>query len=414
MKIRNVSFAEGASAFFFDDQKAIKGGAVQDGFAYTGTPQTPGFARVRQAGKAICVALELDNGRFAFGDCAAVQYSGAGGRDPLLDPRIHIPFLEKEIRPIIEGMELTSFRETTARLEKSAPRGLHTALRYGLSQALLYAQAEAAGLIPAEVVAREWGLPLIDEPVPLFGQTGDDRYANADKMILKGVDVLPHGLINRVEGKLGTHGEKLKEYLDWLSRRIRMLRMDEAYAPVLHVDVYGTIGLIFGDRPDAVAEYLASLEACAAPFELYVEGPVDVGHRERQIDALGAIKNRLERIASPVRIVADEWCNTLGDIRDFADARCCHMIQIKTPDLGGLQDIVDAVLHCKAVGVEAYQGGTCNETDLSARACVHLAMAARPERLLAKPGMGFDEGYCIGVNEMERIRAVFRMRRSHG
>jgi methylaspartate ammonia-lyase len=115
-----------------------------------------------------------------------------------------------------------------------------------------------------------------------------------------------------------------------------------------------------------------------------------------------------------VRIVADEWCNTLRDIKDFADARCCHMIQIKTPDLGGLQDIVDAVLHCKAGGVEAYQGGTCNETDLSARACVHLAMAARPERLLAKPGMGFDEGYCIGINEMERIRSVFRMRRSHG
>jgi methylaspartate ammonia-lyase len=89
------------------------------------------------------------------------------------------------------------------------------------------------------------------------------------------------------------------------------------------------------------------------------------------------------------------------------------MIQIKTPDLGSLADIVDAVLYCKAVGVEAYQGGTCNETDLSARLCAHLAMASRPERLLAKPGMGFDEGYCITKNEMARIGAVFDMRRRH-
>jgi len=60
--------------------------------------------------------------------------------------------------------------------------------------------------------------------------------------------------------------------------------------------------------------------------------------------------------------------------------------------------------------MEAYQGGTCNETDVSARACVHLAMAARPERMLAKPGMGFDEGFMIVNNEMERIIAVLKAR----
>jgi methylaspartate ammonia-lyase len=60
--------------------------------------------------------------------------------------------------------------------------------------------------------------------------------------------------------------------------------------------------------------------------------------------------------------------------------------------------------------MEAYQGGTCNETDLSARTCVHLAMATRPERMLAKPGMGFDEGFTVVNNEMERIIAVLRSR----
>jgi methylaspartate ammonia-lyase len=437
MRIRNVSFVEGASAFFFDDQRAIKGGAVHDGFSYGGRPTTSGFVRVRQPGKAISVVLELENGRIAIGDCAAVQYSGAGGRDPLLDPERYIPYLERHLRPLLEGAEIVPFREAAAAIDalrfpdppeervsatganpsgtyrEAEPRRLHTALRYGLTQALLAARAEALGKIPAEIVAEEWGLPLISSPVPIFGQSGDDRYANADKMILKGVDALPHALINNVDEKLGRDGQKLREYLRWLASRIEALRMSDGYAPSIHVDVYGTIGQIFGDDAVKVADYLASLEADAAPFPLYVEGPVDMEQKEKQIEVLEKIVLRLKAIGSPVKVVADEWCNTFEDIREFADTKCCHMIQIKTPDLGSLADIVDAVLYCRKAGVEAYQGGTCNETDVSARSCAHLAMASRPERLLAKPGMGFDEGFCITKNEMARIGAVFEMRRRH-
>lgn len=434
MKITKAAFVGGTSAFFFDDQRAIKGGAVHDGFAYRGEPVTPGFSRVRQSGRSISVVLFLEDGRVAAGDCAAVQYSGAGGRDPLLDPERYIPLLQREVAPVLEGMELRSFRENAAIVDalrvrdlppSDAPQGarrggrrggageptrLHTALRYGLTQALLAAQAEAEGILMTEVVAREWALPSIPDPVPVFGQSGDDRYANADKMILKGVDALPHGLINNLDEKLGRDGGKLREYLRWLARRIETLRDRDDYAPAIHVDVYGTIGQLYGDDPLKVADYLASLEADAAPFPLYVEGPVDVEERTRQIDVMGTISDRLLQRGSPVKVVADEWCNTLQDIKDFADAGCCHMIQIKTPDLGGLQDIVDAVLYCKERGIEAYQGGTCNETDLSARACVHLAMASRPERMLAKPGMGFDEGFCLVSNEMARIGTILRNR----
>ena len=86
------------------------------------------------------------------------------------------------------------------------------------------------------------------------------------------------------------------------------------------------------------------------------------------------------------------------------------MVQIKTPDLGGINNTVDAVVYCKQHGMGAYQGGTCNETDISARACVHLAMATKPDLMLAKPGMGFDEGYTIVHNEMQRISAIITAR----
>jgi methylaspartate ammonia-lyase len=132
--------------------------------------------------------------------------------------------------------------------------------------------------------------------------------------------------------------------------------------------------------------------------------------KTRQIENLAAITQKLRGMGSQVKIVADEWCNTYEDVRDFCDANACDMVQIKTPDLGGIQNIVESILYCKKTGMEAYQGGTCNETDVSARICVHLAVAARADRMLAKPGMGFDEGYTIVNNELERILAVLRLR----
>ncbi len=413
MKISKALFVPGSSAFYFDDQRAIKSGAGHDGFFYTGTPATPHFKTVRIAGETVSVLLLLEDGNIAAGDCAAVQYSGAGGRDPLFLAADYLPLLQTRIRPLLEGRTVGSFREMAAELENLEfdGRRLHTAVRYGLSQALLSARALEQRKLMAEVVCEEYGLPVIAEPVPIFGQTGDDRYANADKMILKGVDVLPHALINNVDEKLGRDGELLREYIRWLTQRIRDFRPDPSYRPSLHIDVYGTIGQIYDQNPGRVADYLASLEADAAEFPLYIEGPVDAEEKPLQIELLGRIRESLRRRGSAVKIVADEWCNTFEDVRDFTDAACCDMVQIKTPDLGGIQNTIESVLYCRTHGMEAYQGGTCNESDVSARACVHAAVAARAERLLAKPGMGFDEGFMIVRNEMERILAVLKTRR---
>jgi methylaspartate ammonia-lyase len=413
MKIVQALFVPGSSAFYFDDQKAIKAGAPHDGALYGGAPVTPGFRAVRVAGEALSVMLRLEDGSWAVGDCAAVQYSGAGGRDPLFLAADSLPLLEGRIRPLLEGAEVGPFREMAGRFEalEFDGRRLHTAIRYGLSQALLHARALATRRIMAEVVCEEYGLPVVAEPVPIFGQSGDDRYINVDKMIMKRVDVLPHGLINNVQTKLGHEGELLREYIGWIVERIRRFRADESYRPTLHIDVYGTVGIICALKPKRVADYLASLEPVAAEFPLYIEGPVDAGEKPRQMELLAAIRSELRAKGSQVKIVADEWCNTYEDVVDFTEARCCDQVQIKTPDLGGIQNTIEAVLFCRDHGMEAYQGGTCNETEVSARACVHAAVAARAERLLAKPGMGFDEGFMIVRNEMERVLAVLRARR---
>lgn len=408
MKITKVIFAPGNSAFFFDDQRAIKAGAVHDGFVYAGNPVTEGFPAIRTAGDAVSILLVLEDGSVAVGDACAVQYSGAGGRDPLFLASRYVPFMERHLRPLLEGFELSTFRADTDYFEHIEVEGkrLHTAIRYGLSQALLDAHARAAGCFKTEVVLREWNLPARFEPVPLFGQSGDDRYDAVDKMILKQVDALPHGLINNIPDKLGQNGEKLQEYITFLANRIRRLRQNPAYTPALHIDVYGTIGIIFDHDIQKIVDYLAGLTAFSQEFPLYIEGPVDMGEKNAQMEALLSIRRGLSAAGAPVKIVADEWCNTYEDVVDFTQAQCCDMVQIKTPDLGGIQNVVDAVLYCNGHGMESYQGGTCNETDVSARACVHLALATHPQRMLVKPGMGFDEGLTIVRNEMNRMLAL--------
>ncbi len=415
MKIAQLICAPGRTGFFFDDQLAIKNGVEHDGFTYKGVPETPGFSALRQAGEAVSVLLILDDGEIAFGDCAAVQYSGAGGRDRLFLAKEFIPILNRVVKPHLEGMELTSFSELAKEIDqlKNPETGelLHTAIRYGVTQAILDAVAKARKKLMVEVIAEEYGLEPLDFPVPIFSQSGDERYINTDKMIIKGVDVLPHGLMNNVKEKLGFRGEKLLAYVKWLKKRIEDLKPRNDYQPVIHLDVYGTIGMAFAHEPEQIISYLELLAQTVAPFHLRVEGPVDMGSREAQIRMMQTLTRLLDEKGSQIELVADEWCNTLEDIKLFAQARAGHMIQIKTPDLGGINNTIEAILYCKAHGVGAYLGGTCNETDRSAQICTHIAMATGPDQILAKPGMGMDEGYMIVFNEMSRILALRKSKR---
>ncbi|KYH35220.1 methylaspartate ammonia-lyase [Clostridium tepidiprofundi DSM 19306] len=412
MKIIDVVCSAGRTGFYFDDQRAIKKGAGHDGFTYVGEPVTDGFTSVRQAGESISVMLILEDGQVAYGDCAAVQYSGAGGRDPLFLAKDFIPVIEKEIAPKLIGRELESFKALAEEFDKMQIDGkrLHTAIRYGVTQAILDAVAKAKKVTMAEIIRDEYNTGVKIDRVPIFTQSGDDRYANVDKMIIKGSDVMPHALINNVEEKLGTKGEKLYEYIKWMSNRVRELRTSEDYNPIFHIDVYGTIGIAFNYDTKAMADYIATLEEAAKPFKLRIEGPMDVEDREKQVEALAALTAELENRGINVELVADEWCNTLEDVKLFADKKAGHMLQIKTPDLGGVNNIAEAILYCNEKGIGSYCGGTCNETNRSAEVTTNIAMACGATQCLAKPGMGVDEGYMIVNNEMNRVVALVNRR----
>jgi len=418
--IESVRPVAGHAGFYTDDQRAIKAGARRDGFAYVGEPHTPGFDTIRQPGEALLIDLTLSDGSVVHGDCVAVQYSGAAGRDPVFRADRYRSVIDERVAPVFEGRPADAFAENVTVLESllgspadggrqptpsSEPSQLHTAVRYGVSQALLGAAARSRRTTMTDVLADHLATEPANDPVPIFGQSGDDRRRNAEKMLIKGVPVLPHGLFNS-RSKVGEAGERLLEYVAWLRDRALELGPD-GYRPRIHLDVYGVLGEVFGAPFDsrAILDYFEKLEGAADPLAIQIEGPMDAGTRACQIHAMAELRDGLADAGVGVDIVADEWCNTLEDVRAFVDAGGADLVQIKTPDLGGVHRSGEAVKYCDGSNTQAYVGGTCNETNVSARVCAHVALATDAAQVLAKPGMGFDEGYMIVANEMRRTLA---------
>ncbi|MER9958798.1 methylaspartate ammonia-lyase [Mesorhizobium australicum] len=411
MQIKDVLLAPGNGAFFYDDQAAIRAGAPQDGFIYVGQPATPGFKSIRVPASSLSVGLVLTDDTIVWGDMMGVQYSGAGGRDPLFDAAQASELTSHVVARRLLEVDASRYLDACAKvLAPLEHKRLPLALEYGVSQALLRAAAHLRRSTMAEIVCAELDLPLPTRSVPIYCQSGDAREINVDKMILKGVDVLPHGLINSRQ-KFGVNGQTFMEFVKWVARRTREIGRP-GFQPVLHFDVYGWIGLEMGLEPQRIAEFICRVADTVPGFTLNLECPADFGSTQAQIENYAQIVSILEERGSRARIVVDERCNTLEDVRLFAEAKAAHLIQIKTPDVGSLADTARAVLLCKENKVGAYVGGSCTETDLSAQASVHVSVATQADMMLAKPGMGVDEGFSIVGNEQNRLFAMLSRRRA--
>jgi methylaspartate ammonia-lyase len=245
---------------------------------------------------------------------------------------------------------------------------------------VLDAVARQRRLTMAEVVRDDYDTGVELRAVGVFAQCGDERYDNVDKMILRAADALPHGLVNNVAARVGARGELLAEYVRWVRERVLTLRRDPAYVPVLHLDVYGTLGLAFEGDLDRMADYLVGLASLAAPLPLRVEHPVDAGSRDAQVAAMAALRLAVAARGGGVELAVDEWCNTAEDVEVFLAAGAADVVHVKVPDLGGLGNTVESLLLVRRQGLRAYCGGSATETERSAQVTAHVAMGAAPTR----------------------------------
>jgi methylaspartate ammonia-lyase len=450
-RITDILTVPTSGAYYFDDLQALQSASISESERFTAKPITSGFRKVREPAEALSVGLVLDSGLIAWGDCVSVEFSGAAGRYPVFRSQAAADAIQELLLPQLKNTEIDQFRpavkilddliqtvveerliperepgEKISRRELFASAGrmlsdspatekvtiqrlLHPAVRYGVSQALLQAAAFSRGITLTEVICQEWDLPLPQRMIPLHAQCGSNRYLGAEKMIVRGLTSLPHSLIDNIPKQLGRRAVKLIRYARWLKARIQELGPRD-YFPTIHLDLHGGLGKLVDNNPGKILGIISSLEQAVQPYPLRIECPVILESREEHINLYQTLREYIRFRKMRVQLVADEWANTLDDIQAFLDADAADMIQLKLPDLGGLHHAIEAAISCQSHKVDTFWGGSCAETDLSARISTQVALAVQPDLLLAKPGMGIDEGITIVLNEMKRTLAWIQSR----
>jgi methylaspartate ammonia-lyase len=414
MKVKDVICAAGRSGYMHRDLLAIKSGkAKPNGSLYEGAPMSPGFTRIIEPATIISIMLMLDDGQIAFGDCADVILAGVAGRDPAFNAKDHMDYVRGEVADALRGRDVSAFKANAEEMDSYTRGGkrLHTAIRYGVSQALLHATALAHKQTMAEVIAREYGSKISTMPIPILASCHKDDLGQLDRVILKRVELLPHASFQIVSEHVGLQGEKLMAFVRRVATRCKEIG-DADYNPRIHVDLYGTLGELFSMQIEPLADYLGKLRQESGSYKLLVESPMIAKTQEEQIEKFTGLRKLLKQKGIDVGLIADEWCNTLADIKLFAQAGASDFVQIKTPDLGSIHNTIEAVLYCKSNGMGACLGGTANETDHSTRISTHMGLACQPDFMLSKPGLGADEALMIQTNEMARTLALLESRRT--
>jgi methylaspartate ammonia-lyase len=362
-----------------------------------------------QPGAEVSIMLRLEDGQVALGDCTDVIFAGAAGRDRLFVPDEHAAFLGGALPAMLKGRDAARFRPLAEEIERMEWRGqrLHTALRYGISQALLHAAALARHVPMARIIADEYACKLASRALPMLVSSPTNDWLQLDQRILKQVELLPHSSFTQVERHIGLRGEKLIDYARRVMGRIGEIG-EPGYRPIIHLDVYGTLGELFANDVERIAAYVGKLKAAVGGLELMVESPVIAATQPEQIRLYAALCGAVRRAGHGTQIIVDEWCNTLEDVRAFSDAGAGDLLQIKTPDLGGIGNSIEAVLYARRKGLGVSLGGSLNETDQSAKVTAHIGLACDPTYVYAKPGPGGDAGLMIMANEMLRALALLR------
>lgn len=418
MKVSKVVLSDGLGSFLHEDSLAVQSGKARpNGYVYDGEPMLPGFKKIRQASHIISISLLMEDGTIAYGDCVDVAAAGFSGRDRVFLPQEHMQDIRTHVADPLTGCDITEFRPLAERFDGVQRDGkrLHTAIRYGVTQAILHAVALSRREQMVEVIAREYaaeGAEIATEIPKILASCMRDNRNLHDRMILKRADLLPHANFGLVDEHVGADGSLFIDYISKFAARIKEIG-DPDYLPTLHFDVYGAFAKITDYDLEKLADYLGRCKEAVDPYPLMIESPIVAREsRKQQIALYKELRGIMKRKGINVPCIVDEWCNTVEDIIAFGEAEAVDLCQIKTPDLGGINNTIEAALYCKRVGMGYYLGGSNNETEQSSRITTHIGLAARPDFLLSKPGMGSDEAVALQTNEMKRTLAILEAKRA--
>ena len=295
------------------------------------------------------------------------------------------------------GRPLTQWLETEGAFLQEFPDA-PAFVRYAVSQAVVGGVSFATNEVPFKMMARELKLPIINKMIPLHGSSGADWGGAVDRMLARNIPFLPQGQFENIAEQIGANGEHL---LTWI-RHFKTRANKFSYVPTLTLDFHGALDTAFNHDLTLISTFIATMAKEALPHRLHVESPIVGKTLDDHATRFAEIRKQLTSKAPDTRIIADEWANEVSDIDLLIRTKAVDGIHIKMPDTGSLSECAKAVSMCKNNSIFSLLGGSCTETDIGARMSAHLALATRPDALLVKPGMGFDESHSLLFNEMAR------------
>ncbi|MCB0403265.1 MAG: methylaspartate ammonia-lyase [Bdellovibrionales bacterium] len=392
--IQHVLAVPGLGAYYNEDLAGLQQTPMAPSLRYTAPARTAGLERMRQVAEVLSVGLQVQTHGIFWGDAVGVSYAGKSGREGVFRAgAASVGILQTRVGEL--------GRDFVDDCERLSEWGISKAFEYGVSQALLRAHAAVAGKSLTQFLCERYSRPLPTQSVPLHGSCGYDWEDNVDKMVFYRLASLPAGEGDDLPHRLGKNGEKLLSYVGWLKERVAL---QEGYVPVFHFDVHGGLDLVFDGDRDRILEFLCRLAEACSPFRVRVESPLQATSREEMLQSYRTLHDALRK--GPVELVADEWANTLDDIKVFAEAGVVDMIHIKMPDLGSVHNTIRAIETCQKNAVASLLGGSCVETYMSSSIAAPIALALRPTLLMAKSGMGVNEAVSSLNNEMLRELAL--------
>jgi methylaspartate ammonia-lyase len=290
LKVEKIVLSVGLGSFLHGDSLAQQSGkAVLNGYTWIGEPMLPGFTKIQEKAQIVSLMLIMEDGTIAHGDCVDVAAAGFSGRDRVFLPHEHMDDIRKHVAEPLVGVDITDFRALAEQFDRPQANGrrLHTAVRYGVTQAILHAAALSRREQMVEVIARDYkaeGAEIETVMPRILASCMRDNHNLHERMIVKRADLLPHANFGLVDKHVGRDGQL---FIDWISKfaaRIKELG-DADYMPTLHFDVYGAFAKIFDYDLEKVADYLGRCKEAVSPYALMIESPIVAEQsREQQID----------------------------------------------------------------------------------------------------------------------------------
>jgi methylaspartate ammonia-lyase len=399
-RVVEVITYRGLGGYYFEDLEHVRAHRTPVSERYHTATTHQRFPYVRTPAPVIGVGLKIEDGRIFFGDSVAVSFSGKSGRAIAGSQEDLESWFKNDFSSWIKTQEISSWIDLERNFINKFP-ATPAFVRYAVSQALVGASSAIHNQPPAVLMARELGRPLAKSPIPSHGSSGADFGATVDRMLARRIPFLPQGQFEDLDAQIGSNGKQLVVWIREFVNRAKRFN----YQPTLTLDFHGALGVLCENDSRKVAQLIATLCDAAKPLNLHVESPIVGLDLADHATKLARLRQDLAMLGTKVAIIADEWANENSDIAHLITSRSVDGIHIKCPDTGTLSECAVAIDACRSQGIFVILGGSCTETDISARLSAHLAMATQPDALLIKPGMGFDEAYAMLTNEMARILA---------